>query len=148
MIYKYYYLTISWKNIFHDHPTNSTNLNLQKQLNLHLTRPISRGCRRHTTPPHPDLWRLSQLRQYLCLSFPPVPLHSDLMLLHAACPVPSLSVPLRDACCWSMPLCTPTSQSAMTGTAMCHPGCSTPLCVAPYKSVLLCAALWHQKLPQ
>ena len=127
---------------------NPTSPNLQLQLNLYPPRPTSGRCFFHPIRPHPNLWHLSPLCQYLFRSFPPVPLHSDLILIHATHTALSWSVPLLDTCRCSLNLCPAPSRSAMYGTDPFHPYWSAPIRVAPYKSVLLCAALRHQNLPQ
>ena len=65
----------------------------------------------------------------------------------AACPDPSWSVPLRDACWCSVTLCSDPSNYAIPGTAPVHPCCSAHLHVAPSISVLLCAAPLHTSCP-
>ena len=68
------------KTVFFTSQNNPTNLNLQLQLNLHVHWPISWCYCWYPTTPHSDMWRLSPLLQYLCHSFTPVPLHSNMML--------------------------------------------------------------------
>ena len=134
MLYIYWRIIIPWKERFcHHHQTNLTNLNIQRQFNLHPPRPITGRCRCHHTPPHLDLWYLSPLHQYMCRSSSPV-LHSDLMLTHATFPTTYCAVPLCDARQCSVPFCPALFHSAMHGTALCHPCCCEPLRVAPSRS--------------
>ena len=136
------------ENRFFTTKNNPMNLNPQIQINLYPPYPISGRCLCHPIPPHTDLWCLSPLRQDTCHSFLPVSLHSDLILLHAACPDPSCSVPIRDYRCWSVPLCYSMSHSVIPGTSTYHPCFYVPLRVAPYGSMLLCAAPWRQNMSQ
>ena len=132
------------ENRFFTTKNNPMNLNPQIQINLYPSYPISGRCLFHPIPPHTDLWCLLPLRQDMCHSFLPVSLHSDLMLLHAACPAPSWSIPPCYSCRCFVPLCPDPYHYTMPGTNHFHPCCSAAFRVAPSRSVLLCADPRHQ----